>query len=504
MTHDEYIAHDATGLAERVRRGEVTPLELLEIALARVAALNPRLNAVVRLMEDDARRAAERSGHDPGGAGPFVGVPFLAKDLATAYAGHPMSCGSRFLADVVVGQDSELARRVKAAGVSVFGKTNTPEWGLLPVTEPEYWGPTLNPWDTRRTPGGSSGGSGAAIAAGIVPMAGGGDGGGSIRIPASCCGLFGLKPTRGRTPTGPRRGLMWRGASVEHVITRSVRDSAAMLDATHGPDAGAPFEITPPARPFVAEVGEDPARLRIAWTTKPCVPTEIHPDCIAAVEDAVALLEGLGHELVEAEIPVDGPVFARRFLTVVAGELGADVGEATALVGRRPRRGELEPATMALALLADALSANEYATALRGLELMGREVGAFFADYDLVLTPTLASPPPLIGSLAPTPAERMQLQILGVFGSGRLVKAAGLIDQAAKNALDFIPFTPIFNATGHPAMSVPLWWNGAGLPVGVHFVAHFGREDVLFRLAGQLERARPWFDRLPEMARDVR
>lgn len=503
MTHDEYLAHDATGLAEQVRAGQVKPVELLEIALARVAALNPRLNAVIRLMEDDARASAERVQRDPAHAGPFSGVPFLAKDLATTYAGHPVSCGSRFLADVVVRQDSELARRVKASGVSVFGKTNTPEWGLLPVTEPEYWGPTRNPWDTARTPGGSSGGSGAAIAAGIVPMAGGGDGGGSIRIPASCCGLFGLKPTRARTPTGPRRGLMWRGASVEHVITRSVRDSALMLDATHGPDAGAPFEIGPPARPYVDEVGADPGRLRIAWTTKPCVPTEIHADCVAAVEDAVGLLEGLGHELVEAEIPVDGPLFARRFLTIVAGELGADVAEASELVGRRPRRDELEPATMALALLADALTANEYATALRGLELMGRDVGAFFADYDVVLTPTLASPPPRIGSLAPTPAEQLQLKILGIFGSGRLVKVAGLIDQAAKNALDFIPFTPIFNSTGHPAMSVPLSWNAEGLPVGVHFVAHFGREDVLFRLAGQLERARPWFDRLPEMAREA-
>jgi amidase len=286
------------------------------------------------------------------------------------------------------------------------------------------------------------------------------------------------------------------------VLTRSVRDSAAMLDATQGPDAGAPFEIAPPARPFVADVEEDPVPLRIGWTNKPCVPTEIHPDCIAAVEDAARLLEELGHELVEAEIPVDGPLFARRFLAVVAGELGADVREASALVGRRPRRGELEPATLALSLLADALSANEYATALRGLELMGREVGAFFADYDILLTPTLASPPPRIGSLAPTPAERVQLKILGLFGSGRLVKAAGLIDEVAKNALDFIPFTPIFNATGHPAMSVPLSWNDAGLPVGVHFVAHFGREDILFRLAGQLERARPWFDRVPELAQE--
>jgi amidase len=241
MTHEEYIGRDALALAEAVRSGDVTAVELLELALVRLEALNPRINAVVHMMEEDARRAAEQPRE-----GPFTGVPFLAKDLASMYAGHPTSAGSRFMQNHVVTWDSELARRVQATGVSVFGKTNTPEWGLQPVTEPELWGPTLNPWNLERSPGGSSGGSGAAIAAGIVPMAGGGDGGGSIRIPASCCGLFGLKPSRGRTPTGPRRGQFWRGASVEHVVTRSVRDSAAMLDATHGPDPGVALGIGNP------------------------------------------------------------------------------------------------------------------------------------------------------------------------------------------------------------------------------------------------------------------
>jgi amidase len=508
MTHDEYLSHDATALADRVRTREVTPDELLDIAIARIGSLNPELNAVVHLMVDDARKAARHTtdeiseGRGEGTAPrPFAGVPFLAKDLMTTYAGHPTSAGSRFLADFAVDWDSELARRVRASGVSVLGKTNTPEWGLLPTTEPEYWGPCRNPWDPRRTPGGSSGGSGAAVAAGIVPMAGGGDGGGSIRIPASCCGLFGLKPTRGRTPTGPRRGQNWRGATVEHVLTRSVRDSAVMLDATHGPDLGAPFEIPPPARPYRDEVDTDPGRLRIAWTTTACVPVEIHPACVSAVEDTVTLLEQLGHELTHADLPVDGPRFARDFLTVVAGELGADVSEAVEMVGRRPRTGDLEPATRALALLADALSANEFATALRGLELMGRSIGAFFDGYDAILTPTLSQPPPPLGTIGPSSAERAQLRVLGMFGSGRLVKAAGLIDEAARSALDFTPFTAIFNATGHPAMSVPLGSSAEGLPIGIHIVGHFGREDVLFRLAGQLERARPWFDRLPALAR---
>lgn len=496
MTHDEYLSHDATGLAELVRTGEVAAVELLEIALDRIEALDPRINAVVHLMEDDARRDAER-----GRQGPFAGVPFLAKDLTTMYSGHPTSSGSRFLADHVLTWDSELAKRVKATGALVAGKTNTPEWGLLPVTESELWGPCRNPWDLGRSPGGSSGGSAAAIAAGIVPMAGGGDGGGSIRIPASCCGLFGLKPTRGRTPSGPKRGQLWRGASVEHVLTRSVRDSAIMLDATHGPDTGAPIRIPPPDRPFAEEVDRDPGRLRIAWTTVPNVPTEVHADCIAAVIDAAGLLEELGHEVIEDRTTIDGPTFSKMFLTLVTGELGADLAEAREMVGRKPRRGELEPTTRALALVSEALSAREFAGALRWVEIMARDVDRFFDDYDLVLTPTVATPPPAVGEIGPSAWQTLQVRVLGALGSGRLIEAAGLIDQAAKTALDFIPWTPVYNVSGHPAMSVPLFWNDDGLPIGVHLVARFGDEATLFGLAGQLERARPWFDRLPDMAR---
>lgn len=498
MNHTEYLARDATGLAELVRAREVSAVELLEIALRRIEALNPKLNAVVRLMEDDARRDVAR---EP--AGPFAGVPFLPKDLASNYAGHPTSAGSRLLADFVVRKDSELATRVRATGVTVVGKTNTPEWGLVPVTESVQWGACLNPWDTTLSPGGSSGGAGAAISSGIVPMAGGGDGGGSIRIPSSCCGIFGLKPTRGRTPTGPDRGQLWRGATVEHVLTRSVRDSAVMLDATHGPDPGAAFEIPPPAGPFARNVDADPGRLRIAWTTEPTVSTDVHPDCVAAVHDAVALLEELGHEVVEASPTIDGQAFARSFLTIVAGELSSDLADAGKALGRKPRRSELEPSTWALGLLGKALSAHEFASALRHLELVGRSVGGFFEDYDVMLTPTLASPPPPIGSIVPSKSELAQLRFVGAFGSGRLVKAAGLLDQASKSLLDFIPWTPVYNVTGHPAMSVPLFWSDAGLPIGVHFIGRFAAESTLFRLAGQLERARPWFDRLPPMAHGV-
>jgi amidase len=497
MNHDEYLQHDATALARRVQAGDLTADELVEIALARIEAFNPRLNAVVRLMKDDARRSAANPL-----SGPFTGVPFLAKDLGSMYAGHPTSSGSRYLADTVVDWDSELVSRVKSTGVSVVGKTNTPEWGLLPVTESALFGPCRNPWDRGLSPGGSSGGAGAAVATGIVPMAGGGDGGGSIRIPASCCGLFGLKPTRGRTPTGPKRGQLWRGATIEHVLTRSVRDSAAMLDATEGADVGAAFEIAPPTRAYTEEVGAPAGRLKVAWTTTPCVPTEVHPDCIAAVEDAVRLLEELGHDVVEDDVQINGQEFSQNFLTVVAGELGADLRDAERFVGRPPGRGDLEPSTRALGLISEALSAQEFAGALRGLELLGRQVGTFFEDYDIILTPTLSTPPPPIGTIGSTAAEQAQLRFLGLFGSGRLMKAAGLIEKAAQSALDFIPWTPIYNVTGHPAMSVPLFWNSAGLPVGVHFVGRFGREDILFRLAAQLEEARPWFDRLPPIARE--
>ena len=496
MTQNEYLRHDATALAELVRTGEVTPLELIDAAMRRLEAVNPAMNAVVYRMDDEARALA--GGVDRKAV--FAGAPFLAKDLQSNYAGHPTSGGSRLLAGRVQARDTELVRRVRKTGVSVLGKTNVPEFGLLPYTEPELWGPCRNPWALDRTPGGSSGGSAAAVAAGIVPMAGGGDGAGSIRMPASCCGLFGFKPTRGRTPTGPDRGESWRGASVEHVLTRSVRDSAAMLDATHGPEPGVPFEIAPPRRPFSREMGADPGRLRIAWTTEPMLGASVHADCVEAVAGTVGLLEELGHEVVEDTPRVDATAFARAFVRMLAGELGAELEELTRALGRRPRRGELEPLTWCLGLVSHALSAREYADSLRMLERCGKSVGCFFTGVDVLLTPTLATPPPKLGALPPRPAEHLQLRVLGALGSGGIVKMAGLVDRMAEGAFDFTPWTPVFNISGQPAMSVPLHWNAAGLPIGVHFVARVGEEATLLRLAAQLERARPWFHRLPETA----
>jgi amidase len=444
-------------------------------------------------MDDSARRTAGQ----PPAKGPFGGVPFLYKDLGQLVAGEPFRAGSRFLERYVADHDTELTVRYRAAGLIAIGKTNTPELGLTPFTEPELFGPTRNPWNPEHTVGGSSGGSGAAVAARMVPIASGGDGGGSIRIPASCCGVFGLKPTRGRTPTGPDYGELWHGAVAEHVLTRSVRDSAAVLDATAGPDPGAPYFAPPPARAFLDEVTRPPGRLRIAWTSTPFLGTSVHPDCERALADAVQLLGELGHELVPAEPQFDGPGFARAFITMLCSEVAADVVDAERATGARATAAEFEPATWALAVLGRALRADELSIALRLLQRQARAVGRFFAGYDLLLTPTLAEPPFRIGALQPKPAERLLLKALGRIGSGRLIRGLGLLEQLAGQVFQAIPYTPVFNITGQPAMSVPLWWNGAGLPVGVHFVGRYADEATLLRLAGQLEQARPWARRIP-------
>ena len=358
-------APDALALADLVRRREVTPSELLEAAFARMDAVNPKLNAVVRRMEGEARAAIAAGLPE----GPFTGVPFLLKDLMAECAGVPLTCGSRFLTGWVPGRDGELVRRYRRAGLVIAGKTNTPELGITPVTEPALFGPARNPWDLSLTAGGSSGGSAAAVAAGIVPMAHGGDGGGSIRIPAACCGVFGLKPTRGRTPLGPSVGEAWQGLVVEHVLSRSVRDSAAALDATAGPDAGAPTVPPPPARPFLSEVGTPPSRLRIAVTTKPFLGSSVAPVCVEAVAATAMLLRELGHEVDEAAPPLDRESFSLAFVTVLAAETSSEVEEAARRLGHRPAPRDLEEATWALALLGRALSAEALSTALRTLRL---------------------------------------------------------------------------------------------------------------------------------------
>lgn len=492
----DYSSYDAIGLAELVSSHQVSPRELVAAAIANVEALNPKLNAVVHTMFDKALKQADQTQN----AGPFSGVPFMLKDLLSWYEGEPITSGSRFFKGWHPPHDTEIVKRYRRSGVIVIGKTNTPEFGLTPFTEPELFGPAHNPWDVTRTTGGSSGGSAAAVASGMVPFAGGGDGGGSIRIPSSCCGIFGLKPTRGRTPAGPDAGEIWQGAAIEHVLTRSVRDSAAMLDAIAGPDVGAPYFATPPERPFLQEVGRPPGKLRIAFTTSPMLGHDIHDDCKNGVADAVKLLESLGHEVSEAAPPVDRERFNRAFLTVVCGEVHADLEEGKALVGRAATPDDVEFTTWALKLLGGQISAGEFVLAEHYLRRSARRVGEFFEKYDILVTPTMATPPFLIGSLQPPKHEAILAKVLGRLRAGKVLDLLGVLEKSADKIFDVIPHMPLFNITGQPAMSVPLYWNAAGLPIGIHFAARYGCESTLFRLASQLEIARPWMQKRPPVS----
>lgn len=475
---DDLAFLDATAQADLVRRKEVKPIELVDAAIERIERLNPTLNAVVTPMFDEARKAA--SGPLPDG--PFTGVPFLLKDLDAQYAGVRFTSGSAFLRDYVSDHDSELVVRQKRAGLIVLGKANTPEFGLPPTTEPRLFGPTHNPWDTSRTPGGSSGGSAAAVAAGIVPMAHGGDGGGSIRIPASCCGLFGLKPTRARNPLGPDLGEDWHGLVVVHALTRSVRDSAALLDATSGPDLGDPYWAPAPERPFLQEVGTDPGSLRIAFTTQSPTGSTVHPDCVAAVKDAAALCADLGHEVVEASLTIDRQHITQPIVSLISASAAATVDGWAGRVGKTPSPEDLEPLTWGLCQMGRHQTASDYIRGVQALHKLARDIARFFADHDVWLTPTLAEPPLPLGSFDPTPENPL---------------------QGYTRAATFVPFTPLFNVTGQPAMSVPLFWNAEGLPIGAHFIGRFGDEATLLRLAAQLEQARPWADRRPPVSAEA-
>ena len=472
---DQYADLDATALADLVLRRKVQPLELVDASIESIEKLNTRLNAVVTPMYEQARAAA--AGELP--MGPFRGVPFLLKDLLASYAGVRMTSGSAFLENFVPGYDSALVSRYKRAGLIVVGKTNTPEFGIVPTTEPKLFGPSRNPWDISRTTGGSSGGSAAAVAARIVPMAHANDGGGSIRIPASCCGLFGLKPTRARNSLGPAFGDMFSGLVAEHAVTRSVRDSAALLDATAGPEVGDPYYAPPPARPFIQEVGADPGRLRIAVSVAAPSGVSIHDDCVAAVRDAAKLCSELGHNVEEASPTFNREMLTRSFMALWAAGCTWEIDGQAQRSGRTASADQFEPSTWTLYQMGANVSASQYLQALQSLQSMSREIGRFFVDYDVWLTPTLGMPPVELGHFD-SPAEDPL--------------------RGMRRAAEFVPFTPICNATGQPAMSVPLYWNSEGLPVGTHFVARFGDEATLFRLAAQLEEARPWKDRRPPVA----
>jgi amidase len=471
---DEFPNLDATALAERVRTRQVKPVELVQAAIDRIEKINPQINAVVTRMYEEALALSKTAL----GNGPFAGVPFLLKDLVADYQGVPMSSGSRYGKDYKPARDSDLVLRYRRAGLIVLGKTNTPELGLLPTTEPALFGPTRNPWNTSLTAGGSSGGAAAAVATGMVPMAHGNDGGGSIRIPASCCGVFGLKPTRARNPLGPYVGDVFSGLVAEHALTRSVRDSAALLDATSGYSLGDPYCAPEPARPFAQEVGADPGILRIAFSTQTPLGDPLHPDCRAAVDDAARLLADLGHQVSDAAPPWEGEMIWKHFLTIWTAGVTWTIRNMQYTIGRMPGEGELEPITVAYNEEGKKVKAVDYLTAVQYFQFLARQVAQFMKEYDVLLTPTLGSPPLPLGAFAPTPEDPL---VMGV-------------------ATSFVPFTPIFNTTGQPAMSVPLFWNVEGLPIGTHFIGRYGDEATLFRLASQLEQARPWAHRRPPVS----
>ncbi len=472
MKAQELAALDATAQAELVRKREVQPLELVEAAIERIERVNPELNAVVTPMFEGARRAAAGKLPD----GPFRGVPYLLKDLLAAYAGVRMTGGSSFLREFVPPHDSELVSRLKRAGLVVVGKTNTPEFGMLPTTEPRLFGAAHNPWNTGYTPGGSSGGSAAAVAARLVPMAHGNDGGGSIRVPASCCGIFGLKPTRARTSLGPEIGDVMGGLVVEHALTLSVRDSATLLDATAGPAAGDPYYAASPARPFAEEVGRAPGKLRIAFSNKALTGAQVDPDCVSAVDEAAQLCASLGHDVEEAAPAVDGTLMVQAFLAVWYAGAAWSLDSMALMTGRRVTPQDVEPLTWALAEKGRQVSSVAYLISQSVLQRISRQVGEFMTRYDVWLTPTLSEPPLPLGSFESPPDDPL---------------------LAFRRAVTYVPFTPLANITGQPAMSVPLYWNSQGLPVGAHFFGRYGDEATLFRLAAQLEAARPWAGRRP-------
>lgn len=460
---------DATAQADLVRRGEVKATELVDGALARIDALNPKLNAVVTPIDPVPP-------HD----GPFAGVPFLVKDLAIEIAGTRFCEGSRFLRDNVSTHDQELAIRYRRAGLVVLGKTNTCEFGMMPAAEPVLFGPTHNPWKLGHSTNGSSGGSAAAVASGMVPMAHGNDMGGSIRYPASWCGLFGLKPTRARVPLGPEYGEFPGGLAAEHALTRSVRDSAALLDAVAGPELGDPYFAPPQQRPFAQEVRTDPGRLRIAFTTAPRGGQTVHADYARAARDAIKLLDELGHEVTEAKPDIFDDDYDRAFGGAFLAGIPWILGYWIRKLGREPEPDEIEPRTRELFDLGKSIPTVEYLLAMEHVHRIGRRVAEFFERFDAWMTPTLGGPP--------VP--------LGVLNGSQDDPLAGNAHMAT-----FLMFDgELANLTGNPAMSVPLFADSEGLPIGMHFMGRFGDEATLFRLAGQLEQARPWAGRRPAIA----
>lgn len=497
MQFDEYIQHDAVGLAALVAKGDVTPRELLGVAWARMQEVNPSINAVIRTMEPEALRAIEGLAARQDSAMPFGGVPFLLKDLICAYAGVPMENGSRACRGMVPAMDTEMVSRMKAAGLITFGKTNTPEFGITPATDPELTGPARNPWNLAHSPGGSSGGAAAAVAAGIVPMASASDGGGSIRIPASCCGLFGLKPTRGRVPSGPDHADGWYGAIAELAVSWSVRDSARMLDALQGPYPGQLMHVAPPAGSYEQAIQVPPGSLRIAYSTDAALGEALDPECKAAVLRTVAQLEALGHRCEEVRLPIEREEFIYAYSVLVCAEMAATRRRLENELGRSLGPSDFEARSWATIQLGHAFTAADVSLAVATLHQFSRRWMMFFHSYDALLTSTLGTPPVAVGELRPTPAELLEVKALRYLPIQAIAKQRSFVVKSGRRIFNFASQTMPANVTGQPSMSVPLHTSKAGLPLGMMFTGRWGEEDVLFKLASQLEQAHPWAGRRP-------
>lgn len=462
---------DALGLASLVKAGEVSPAELLEAAIDRAEARDPQFNFMAQRHYEYARATVARGVPD----GPLAGVPWLLKDLNTYIEGEPTENGSRLYRGNRATQTSELVRRIERAGMVIFGKTTTPEFGLTGTTESALCGVTRNPWSPEHIAGGSSGGAAAAVAAGVVPAAHATDGGGSIRIPASCCGLFGLKPSRGRVPMGPARTEGWGGLSAHHAVTRSVRDSAAILDATHGIEPGSRYGAPAPAETFLSQVGRDPGRLRIALTTTAPSGTPVDPECVEATRAAARLCESLGHIVEEVTPPIDAAAYGQASFVLIAASVAADCEQRAAALGKALDTDLVEPMTLGFIDYGRNATGMDFARANATVQEIAVKLAGFMTDYDVILSPTIGTLPLEIGAISLTPTSDFETW-------GRV-------------ASTFAAFTGVYNGTGQPSMSVPLGMSAGGLPVGVMFTARYAEEVLLFRLAAQLEQAAPWAGR---------
>ncbi|HWL23577.1 MAG TPA: amidase family protein [Ureibacillus sp.] len=484
-----YKKYDGLALAELIKNKELQVKEVLEEAIKTIEIHNPSLNAVINKFYEKAERHAECVNL----SGTFAGVPMLLKDIGQEIAGEKITQGSRAFQSYCAKADSEYVKQVRKTGAVFVGQTNVPEFALMGITEPRFYGPTRNPWNLDHTPGGSSGGSAAAVASGMVPIAGANDGGGSIRIPAAYCGLFGMKPTRGRTPVGPTYGRNWQGASVDHILSRSVRDSAAMLDEIKFFEKAAAFHAPPFDGSYLQMVKVPPKKnLRIAFSVRSPLGSDVHEDCKEAVYNAAKLLASMGYHIEEVDAPVDGRKIAKSYLTMYFGEVAAAITSLEEILGRKAVMNDVELTTWILGLVGKATSAEEIVLSIREWDQAAFAMETIHETYDFYMTPTTAFPPSKIGELEPKKSEQLSMQVAGRLSMGGVLKKVGIVEQVAENNLKKTPFTQLANLTGQPAMTVPLHLSADGLPVGVQFMAARGREDSLYSLAGQLEQSELW------------